>query len=295
MMRDAEWHARRAKGIGGSDAATILGVSPFKSPLRLWMEKRHEIEPEDLDAKEHIYWGITLERVICEEYTRRTGRQVREVGELYQHRQHEWMICNVDRDVVLTNGPRVILEAKNVSNYHFAASDWGMEGTAQVPPYYYTQCQHNCAVTGAVQCDMPVLIGGNNWRLYAVPRNESFIETLIARELAFWESLRTGKKPEPINLDDLRLLFPDNMPGLHKDASDEAARAWAQLARCKVELKRWKAEAKQAEFIVKQNMAEAEHLSYNGAKLATWKKDKSGTRRFRVHVSGIENETEGDE
>lgn len=294
MIRDAEWHERRAKGIGGSDAATILGVSPFKSPLRLWMEKRREVEPEDLDAREHIYWGITLEHTICEEYTRRTGRQVREVGTIYQHPQHPWMLCNVDRDVI-TRGPRVILEAKNVSSYHFAASDWGMEGTAQVPPYYYAQCQHNCAVTGAVQCDMPVLIGGNLFRIYAVPRDEAFIGTLIAKEQAFWDSLASGRKPEPINLADLALLFPDNAPGVHMDASDEAAQAWAQLARVKLEQKRLKAEAKRYEFTIKQNMGGAEHLSYNGAKLATWRKDRSGTRRFRVHVSGIGEETEGDE
>jgi putative phage-type endonuclease len=294
MIRDAQWHERRAKGIGGSDAATILGVSPFKSPLRLWMEKRREIEPEDLDAKEHIYWGITLERTICDEYTRRTGRAVREVGETYQHPRYPWMLCNVDRDVI-TRGPRVILEAKNVSNYHFAASDWGMEGTAQVPPYYYAQCQHNCAVTDAAQCDMPVLIGGNLFRIYAVPRDEAFIVTLIEREQAFWESIASGKKPDPINIADLHLLFPNNAPGVHIDASDEAAQAWALLARVKLEQKRLKAEAKQYEFVVKQNMGEAEHLSYNGAKLATWRKDKSGTRRFRVHVSGIGDETEGEE
>src|SRR5690606_20076292 len=85
MSRD-EWLQARRRGIGGSDAAVIAGLDPFKSPVRLWMEKRGEIEEEP--AGEAAEWGLLLEPVIAREFERRTGKRVRRRQAILQHPEH---------------------------------------------------------------------------------------------------------------------------------------------------------------------------------------------------------------
>jgi putative phage-type endonuclease len=290
MIRDNDWYAARAKGIGGSDAAAVLGISPFKSPLRLHMEKRHEIKPDDLEVKEHIYWGTVLESFIADEYQRRTGKEVISSDRIAVHKDYPWMLCNVDRYVRRRSvDPRVILEIKNVSLHHFAAGEWGDDHSSRVPPYYYAQAQHNIAVTDAAQCDMPVLIGGNEYRCYHLPRDNKFIELLISKEQVFWDGVQTGKRPDPINADDLKILFPEHTPGQHIEADEITATAWAKLAKIAISLANIKALKRDAEFLVKNAMGVAEHLSFNGVKLATWRTSpKDGRRRFRVITKGVE-------
>jgi putative phage-type endonuclease len=297
MIRDSEWHARRAKGIGGSDAGAVLGISPFKSPLRLWMEKRGEIQPDDIDAQENVYWGQRLEHLIAEEFANRSGLEIRQTGELSQHPHYEWMICNVDAFVI--NVPqRVITEIKNVDRFAFHAGKWGPDGSAQVPDYYYAQAQHNMEVTGAVLCYMPILVGGNDYRCYVIPRDERFVKFLIAHEAEFWRKVQHGIKPAPVDNEDLKILFPNHAPGIHLDATDETALAWARLCAIKPKLGALVKEKKECEFAIKKEMGVAEHLSYNGAKLATWRTGESGRRTFRIVTGGVDDAAEemaGDE
>jgi putative phage-type endonuclease len=294
MIKDKDWYDRRQHGIGGSDAAAVLGVSPFKSPLRLWMEKRGEIEPDQIDDKPAVYWGTVLERVVAEEYERRTNRRTIETNSVSVHPRLGWMICNVDRFVDY-HGPRLILEIKCTGMYAFNASNWGPDGSAQVPPYYYTQAQHNIAVTESAQCDMPVLIGGNDYRCYSIPRDSAFISALIDKERAFVQSIRAGIKPPPINLEDLRILFPSHQPGAHVDADETTAEAWAKLANIKICINRMKSESRELEFKIKGAMGSAEYLSFNGVKLASWRAGSDGKRRFRVVTSGVESDGEASE
>lgn len=55
-MSHEQWLQVRKTGIGGSDAAVILGISPFKSPLELWNEKVKDIA-ESAEETEAAYWG----------------------------------------------------------------------------------------------------------------------------------------------------------------------------------------------------------------------------------------------
>ena len=75
-LTDAEWLETRRAGIGGSDVATIFNLNSWKSPIYLYMEKRGEIEPDDLSDNEAIYWGNTLEDLIRKEFQKRNGWKV---------------------------------------------------------------------------------------------------------------------------------------------------------------------------------------------------------------------------
>ena len=78
------WLEQRRKGIGGSDAGTVLGINPYQGPFELWLLKTNQIPDPDLSDREAVYWGHTLESIVCDEFggdrtDPRLGRQRRQV------------------------------------------------------------------------------------------------------------------------------------------------------------------------------------------------------------------------
>jgi putative phage-type endonuclease len=102
-MKYQEWLEYRRKGIGGSDVAAVCGLSKWKSPVEVWLDKTGQIEPEP--AGEAAYWGTLMEPVIREEFTDRTGLRVRQVNALLQHKRFPFMLANIDG---IVNAPPVV-------------------------------------------------------------------------------------------------------------------------------------------------------------------------------------------
>lgn len=186
MSRD-QWLAVRGQGIGSSDAAAAIGLSPYKSPLELWQEKTGRIQVPDLSEKEAVFWGSTLEPVIANVYQQRTGHKVRRVNAVLQHPEVPFMLANLDRAV----GTDGILEIKT-SGFH-SASSW--EET--VPEAYQCQVLHQLAVTGKAWADVAVLIAGQDFRIYRIERDEAKIADLIEQESRFWEFVQRDTQPPP--------------------------------------------------------------------------------------------------
>ena len=80
MKDHAKWLELRNSGIGGSDAATVLGLNKWKSPFQLWLEKTGQTEPDDLSQNEYVYWGTVLEQVVADRFCELTGKKVRHQG-----------------------------------------------------------------------------------------------------------------------------------------------------------------------------------------------------------------------
>ena len=182
-----EWLKLRRQGLGGSDASVILGVNPWKSPMDLWLDKTGEFE-EDSD-NEAMYWGRTLEDLVAKEFTNRTGLKVRRKNAMLQHKDHPWMLANLDRVVV---GEDSALECKTASVYSL---DTWKEG---IPEYYYPQVQHYMAVTGYGYWYVAALVGGQNFVIHKIFRNDSFIDEIIQAEKDFMELVKT-KTPPPMD------------------------------------------------------------------------------------------------
>jgi putative phage-type endonuclease len=189
MLTPAQLEERKG-GLGGSDAPIVAGISTFKTPLELYFEKRGELEPQDLSDNQAVHFGNVLEDVIANEYTERTGRRVRRVNKTKHHPQYPWMLANLDRDVVIH--PKRLLECKTTG---FSAG-WGEEGTAEIPESHLLQCQHYLEVTGKEIADVAVLIGGRDFRLYHVERDDELIKLLIDIEQKFWDKVQAGVQPE---------------------------------------------------------------------------------------------------
>ena len=93
------WLKMRTQGIGGSDASIIAGMNRWKSPFQLWQEKTGQVEPEELDDNEYIYWGRVLEQAVADRFSELTGKKVHKQGML-RNKEYPWMLANVDRMVV---------------------------------------------------------------------------------------------------------------------------------------------------------------------------------------------------
>ena len=244
-----QWLDIRQLGIGSSDAAVAIGLSPYKCPLSLWLEKTARKAPEDISQKEAVLWGVELEPVLAQVYTKRTGYKVRRVNAVLQHPEHTFMLANLDREVVgHPDGPG-ILEIKTAS-YH-SAPQWE-EG---VPVAYQCQVLHQLAVTGHAWAEVAVLIGGQDFRIYRIERDEEKIGDLIRREAHFWQQVRQDWQPEPDGSSDaaaaLGWLFPRD-DGQTVDLSDspEFNQLFGQL----LQLREQKEVVEQQESLIKQRL-----------------------------------------
>lgn len=185
-----EWLNVRGGGIGSSDAAASVGISPYKSPLELWLEKTGRQEAPDLAINEAVFWGATLEHIIATVYAERTGVKVRRLNAVLQHPSHPFMLANLDRVVQHPADSNGILEVKTAGVN--SARFWE-EG---VPDSYQCQVLHQLAVTGKEWCDVAVLIGGQDFRVYRIVRDEAKIADLIQREEKFWHCVTADIPPE---------------------------------------------------------------------------------------------------
>lgn len=184
-----EWLKQRRLGIGGSDSSVVLGFNRFKSPFQLYLEKIGEYT-EEVD-NESIYWGNTLEDIVAKEFEIRTGKKVRRRNQMFRHPKYNFMIANIDRNVV---GEKALLECKTTNAFNSNA--WDGE---EIPAEYICQVQHYMAVLGYEKAYIAVLVGGNKFVWKEVERDDEFIELMIQREKDFWENHVLAQVPPPID------------------------------------------------------------------------------------------------
>ena len=187
-----EWLGIRRSYIGGSDAAAVLGLSKWSSPLSVYADKLGLVpEREDNEAMRQ---GRDLEAYVAERWAEHTGLKVRRENHVLVNDDLPWMSANIDRRVVgLSEG----LECKTTSVYNKTDFEGG-----DVPPEYYVQCQHYMAVTGWDVWHLAILVLNRGFYVFRVERNEADIAALIQAEKAFWYGhVVPGVAPEPTDAD----------------------------------------------------------------------------------------------
>lgn len=223
-MSREKWLELRNNGIGGSDAATVAGINPWKSKVELYMEKVGEIEPEDPGEK--AYWGQVLEDLVASEFEKRSGIKVRKNNSILQSEDYPWMLANIDRDIV---GSKEGLECKTTDKRNRPM--WVENDEMIIPDMVNLQIHHYMAVTGYTAWWVAVLIGGNEFRYKKVERDEELIELLINIEKDFWTRVQNQDPPEMDGSDAsselLKKLYPEGQPeeiDLPEDAAELAQR-----------------------------------------------------------------------
>lgn len=187
-----EWERVRGMGIGGSDCGSVLGLNPYKSAYTLAAEKIGMIPPADLSGNVKVWFGTQLEPVVASRFEVVTGKKVHKRGTL-QDPDHPYMLANIDRWVV---GENAGLEIKT-ADYHMR-DEWGDPDDPKdirVPDSYYCQVLHYMAVTGADYWYIAALIGGNDFRVKRIERNEDDIAYIREKEKDFWDLVQAKKLP----------------------------------------------------------------------------------------------------
>ncbi|WP_273432678.1 YqaJ viral recombinase family protein [Chitinibacter tainanensis] len=267
-----QWLQYRELGIGSSDAAAAIGFSAYKSPLTLWLEKTHRKQPDDIVDKPAVLWGTVLEPVLASVYAERTGYKVRKVNAILQHPEHRFMLANLDREVLGQPEGTGVLEIKTAS-YHMAPQ-WE-DG---IPLAYQCQVLHQLAVTGFAWADVAVLIGGQDFRIYRVERDDAKIADLIQLETQFWKHVTADIQPDPDGSDDasaaLQWLFPrDDGQTIDLSESAEFNALFSNL----IELRERKEEVEAKEALIRQRLQNAlgtATAAIFAAGRITWKKAK---------------------
>jgi putative phage-type endonuclease len=189
-MLSIEQRELRHRGIGGSEAAAALGLSPWMTAFELYHVKRAPLA-EESDAP-WLRWGQLLEPVVRDEYARETGRAVTAKNETLRHPEPDrpWMLCTPDG---ITACGR-LYEGKIA---RMGGPEWGEPGTDQVPLPYLIQVQHNMAVTGLPVADLAVLIGNSDFRVYTIAADAELQQQIAEAEAAFWQRVLDGTPPDP--------------------------------------------------------------------------------------------------
>jgi putative phage-type endonuclease len=249
-----EWLAVRKNGIGGSDAAAAVGLSPYMSPLELWLIKTgrdtHLPRPDPNDTAEPIYWGTLLEPIVAAAYTKQTGNRVRRINAVLQHPTVPFMLANLDREIV--GVPDVqILECKTAGE--FGARLW-RDG---VPEYVQLQVQHQLAVTGKRAADVAVLLCGQQLGVHRIERDDELIARLIPLEAMFWQYV-TSDTPPPADGSEsadraLRCLYPGNTSTVDFTDDRRLSAAFADLVAVRADIET----REQQEAVLKQTLQQA--------------------------------------
>jgi len=264
---NAEQLRERRKGIGGSEASAALGLSRYKSPFQLYLEKTGEID--EYNDSPVLRRGTRFEPILREMYSEITGRPV-VLAPTFQSDVVPFMFVSPDG----LAGDRY-LEIKTARNRH----DWGEPGTDEIPQEYLIQVQHGLFVTRLLVADVFVAFSLDDIELYEVHADPELQDMIIEGERAFWNQVETRTPPELTTYEDVVMRY--------RRSSQKAITATKAMVDIVSVLRNEKAILKASKETEKGLEAEimkfmGEHdslLDGEGNTLITWKETK-GRRYF---------------
>lgn len=286
-MLTPEQKARRMSGLGGSDIAAALGVSPWKTPMQLWYEKMGMLADYEDPTNAAMEWGSRLERPILDKFAEDyRGEYHVFCGDFFiRHPEYPFLVGDLDgiglmphrgrqagawlRDNGATkywpacqqkNGPPVpdiLLEAKTSGEW----TPW-----PEVPRYYWLQVQHYLYLTGIRKAIVCVLfLPARKYEEYVIQWDESYL-SLLPILMKFWQCVQE-KTPLLGNikiLDDLRLggvtIKKEREPLRLADLSDEDQHAVLDLVGLQKEQKRLAEDVTARKLQVAQIMGDAPRM-----------------------------------
>jgi predicted phage-related endonuclease len=203
----------RRSFIGGSDARIIMGADEA-ALVRLWQEKRGEVEPEDLLGNLIVQLGLATEELNRRWYEANTGQVVVDVQRRVFHPALKWMAATLDGRV---EGSDAVFESKFMLPWSFS------EEAAATK--YMAQLQHNMWVVAARTAVLSVITGGGKWVEIVAHADPLYQHLIVTAERKFWRCVETGEEPK---------LFGAEPPKPRIEAirivDMSSSNAWAELA-----------------------------------------------------------------
>jgi putative phage-type endonuclease len=265
----------RRQGIGGSDIAIILGLSNYKTPYQLYLEKKGLIE-STFEQTQLQYWGSQLEVAIRKEFRKRNKVKVETPKETIIHPFYDFLRGNVDGYIPKWNA---IWEGK--CSHQFMSQLWGEHNSDVIPMEYLVQVAFYCSVKNAQQANISVLIGGNDYREFVYKRDLELEKTIIDAACSFWDAVQNDTPPSAVNQIDLKLMFPSHSPDKMKTIDASIKEHLNTFGEMKSKIKELESIQETAKFNITKYMEDAECLlDEQGEPLCTWRANKRGSRTF---------------
>jgi predicted phage-related endonuclease len=158
--------------------------------VRLWREKRGEIEPEDLSGNLIVQLGLVTEHLNRQWYERNSGHAIKDVQRRVIHPVLKWMGATLDGMVEPTEA---IFEAKFMLPWSFSEEAAAEKHMAQV--------QHNMWVTNAKEAALSIITGGGKWVEITIPADPLYQHLLLTAEKKFWRCVESGQPPRLFGID----------------------------------------------------------------------------------------------
>jgi predicted phage-related endonuclease len=174
--------ADRSSFIGGSDVRVIMG-NDEAALVRLWQEKRGEVEPADLSGNLIVQLGLATEKLNRRWYQAQTGLVITDVQQWRRHPTIRWMAATLDGRV---NG-NAVFEAKFMLPWQFSE-----EAAAEK---YMPQLQHNMWVVAAREAVLSVITGGGKWVEIKTHADPLYQHLIVTAERKFWGCVESGEPP----------------------------------------------------------------------------------------------------
>ena len=258
--------------VGGSDVAAIFGVSPWTTPLELWLIKKGRMKPPKKMNQDQLAMGHMLEPIAAEWYARKSGNHVYQDTGLYQHADHPYALANFDRRFTrASDGEDGILECKS-STYH-KADHWA---DGAIPLYYEMQLRFYLSVADVTHGAFSCIWGNNPENDLAMPEIErdSAKEDMIFERLDEWIwSLENDKPPtmsgvsSSLAMESLARIYGASQPGLptiefprkYERSLRQIAMLQGKVKDCESEIKLYEKEIEAHSVRIAELMKEHEH------------------------------------
>ena len=255
--------------VGGSDARIIMGNDQH-ALIRLWREKRGEIEPEDLSGNLVVQLGLATEELNRRWYEVSTRKVITDMQKRVRHPALRWMAATLDGRI---EGSDTVFEAKFMLPWAFSE-----EAAAEK---YMPQLQHNMWVVAARSAVLSVITGGGKWVEIVAHADPLYQHLIVTAERKFWRCVETGEQPQ---------LFGVEPPKPRLQAvrivDMSSSNAWAEFAAIFIRTRAAHLEHEEAKAELKGLMPEdAQGAIGHGVRA---KRSKSGAVSFDVSTGSAE-------
>jgi putative phage-type endonuclease len=267
-----QFYLDRKTGIGGSDVASIMGLSPFKTALQLYYEKI--AESFDIEEHDNLRRGRKLEKYILEEYASRTEETIEYDIPLLRHAEYPFLIGHIDGKI---HGQNVIIEAKSS-----ALSPKAWEN--KIPDYYLVQIAHYAHIYNADRVDVPVLF--NNWQYccFSYYRDEELENRIKQACIDFWQNhILKGNPPPMQDIEDGALKYPYSNQDNNLEADATITNKIKELVENSKQIKELEKRETNLKLEIMEYMKDAERLTAPEGCLVSWKSN----RQNRLDISAL--------
>ncbi len=285
LIKDEEYD--RARWIGSSNAAALMGVSPEfdgerETPLTVWRRKvGFEADELSSDKKLFLERRKRWEPVVVQMLREEMDAEIVSVNLRYQDPHLPFLAAEIDFE---WKDPETGFieggEIKTVSPFAFKDKfGWGEPGTVDVPIHYFFQMMHGMMVKGFRKSVLAAMVGIDSMHFYPIARNEEMIADMRRAYLRFWnDNVCAGVAPDPMSMGDLRAMFKSSTPGLTVAGDSIVGSKALKLRALHSQIDALQMEGLSLEFDIKLAMKDAEKLTVDGRDVFSWKEQNAGSR-----------------